>query len=281
MILVIGASGQVGRELVKQLAGRDVVGTGFQRAAGLVPLDLGDAPVVKRLILERKPEGILVPGGVTAVDWCEDHEADARRICVDGTAAICEAAAAVNAHVVHFSTDYVFSGKAGPYDESAMPDPISAYGRIKLDAERAAVRGAILRTSMVYSADPTSKNFRNFVVDNLRAGKPVKAFSDQSGSPTFAPALAAAAIEVLDRRLDGLWHLAGPEMLTRLEFARRVARAEGLDEGLIQPVTSGTFLLPAERPGIRGGLDVRRARNGLQSPVVPLEEALTVMGKRV
>lgn len=279
MILVVGASGQVGRALLKELAGREVVGTGHTRADGLTRLDLADAAAVKRLILDLKPSGILVPGGVTAVDWCEDHEGEARRICVDGTRAICEAAAAVQAHVVHFSTDYVFSGAAGPYDEAAIPDPISAYGRIKLDAERAADRGAVIRTSMVYSGDPTSKNFRNFVVGALQSGNPVRAFTDQSGSPTYAPALASAAVEILDNGLDGLWHVAGPEVLTRLEFARRVARAAGLEESLIVPVTSDEFPLPAARPGLRGGLAVRRARNHLQSPLISLDEALDLMRK--
>jgi len=252
--LVIGASGQVGKSLMRFL-GSDAVGTAHTRAAGsLVPLDLGNIGAVGRLVRELKPASIYVPGGVTAVDWCETHEAEARRICVDGTVAVREAAEAVGAHVVFFSTDYVYSGKSGPYTETDPPDPISTYGRVKLEAEKAAgPRFTTLRTSMVYSDDPDSKNFHNFVRDTLRAGKEVKAFSDQSGSPAYAPMVAAAAMAAMKGTRAGVIHAGGPEVLTRIVFARRVARAYGLPEDKIRPVTSEEFPMPAARPK-RGGL---------------------------
>lgn len=273
--LVIGASGQVGRNLMR-LLGPDAVGTAHTRASGtLIPLDLADTGAVSRLIREHKPSSIFVPGGVTAVDWCESHEAEARRICVDGTAAVREAAEAIGAHVVFFSTDYVFSGKSGPYGEEDPPDPISAYGRVKAEAEKAA--GGVftmLRTSMVYSDDPGSKNFHNFVRDTLRAGKDVKAFSDQSGNPTHAPSLAAAALEAAGSRPAGVIHACGPEVLTRFEFARRVARAYGLQEGRVRPVTSEEMAMPAARPK-QGGLKIgARSR---KFPTSPVDEALFVM----
>lgn len=271
--LVIGASGQVGKEL-KRFLGDEVVGTGHKRATGgLLPLDLADPEAVGKLIHEVRPECIFVPGGVTAVDWCETHEAEARRICVDGTVAVREASEAIGAHVVFFSTDYVFSGKAGPYGEKDPPDPISVYGRIKAEAERAAGdRCAILRTSMVYSDDPESRNFHNYVRDTLRAGGEVKAFADQAGSPTYATSLAVVTV-AMRQKWTGIHHVAGPEVLTRLEFARRVARAYGLDEHRIRPVTSEEMHLPAPRPK-RGGL---RSTRGAILRTASLAEALADM----
>jgi dTDP-4-dehydrorhamnose reductase len=253
--LVIGASGQVGKCLMR-LLGDDAVGTAHRRATGhLVPLDLADAVAVTRFIADLRPDRIFVPGGVTAVDWCETHEAEARRICVDGTVAVREAAEAVGALVVFFSTDYVFSGKSGPYSETDAPDPISAYGRVKLEAEKAAAggRSTILRTSMVFSDDPDSKNFHNFVRDTLRAGKELKAYSDQTGNPTYAPILARIASILHGTEGMGVFHVAGPEVLSRVEFARRVARAYGFDEGRVKPVTSEEMPMPAARPK-QGGL---------------------------
>jgi dTDP-4-dehydrorhamnose reductase len=278
--LVIGASGQVGKCLMR-LLGTDAVGTAHKRATGkLIPLDLSDVGAVGRLIREMKPEAIYVPGGVTAVDWCETHEAEARRICVDGSVAIKEAAEAIGARAVYFSTDYVFSGDSGPYDETDAPDPISAYGRVKLEAERAlGPRERILRTSMVYSDDPDSKNFHNFVRDTLRAGKEVKAFSDQTGNPTYAPDVAAAAMRLMSGKPGGLLHYAGPEVMTRVEFARRVARAYGLEEGLIRPVTSEELPLPAARPK-QGGLKVEAGALLLDRTPVTVEMALEEMKKR-
>jgi dTDP-4-dehydrorhamnose reductase len=252
--LVIGASGQVGKSLMRHL-GEEALGTAHTRATGkLIPLDLADSIAVTRLIDELRPQGIFVPGGVTAVDWCETHVAEARRICVDSTTAIRDAGQAIDAHVVFFSTDYVFSGKSGPYTETDPPDPISAYGRIKHEAEKAAGRRfTILRTSMVYSDEPDSKNFHNYVRDTLRAGKEVRAFSDQSGSPSYAPMVAACAIVAMRGARTGIVHAAGPEVLTRVGFARRVARAYGLEEDRVKPVTSEELPMPAPRPK-RGGL---------------------------
>jgi len=271
--LVIGASGQVGKALRRHL-GPETVGTGHKRAkGGLLPLDLADTQAVGKLIREVRPEGIFVPGGVTAVDWCETHEAEARRICVDGTVAVREAAEAIGAHVIFFSTDYVFSGKVGPYGEDDPPDPISVYGRIKLEAERAAGdKCAVLRTSMVYSDDPDSRNFHNFVRDTLRAGGEVKAFSDQSGSPTYAQSLVISEV-AMRKKWTGIHHVAGPEVLTRIDFARRVARAYGLGEARIRPVTSEEMRLPAARPK-QGGLKSTR-REYLYT--ASLDEALADM----
>ncbi len=276
-ILVIGASGQVGKCLLRELAGREVVGTGHARVApGLRKLDLADGAAVRALIRELRPEGILLPGGVTAVDWCEANEPLARKICVDGTRAVCEAASELGAQVVHFGTDYIYSGAHGPRREQDPPDPVSAYGRVKAEAEAAATVGVLLRTSMVYSDDPDSGNFHNFLVRTLRAGKAAKVYVDQSGNPTWAPALAKAAVEALDRRLAGIWNVAGPEVLTRVEMARRIVAAYGLDPALLQPVTSAEFVLPARRPST-GGLVLDKARAGLRSPLVPVAEALAAM----
>jgi dTDP-4-dehydrorhamnose reductase len=280
--LVIGASGQVGKCLMRKL-GADAVGTGHTRATGrLIPLDLADVGAIGRLIRNLKPEAIYVPGGVTAVDWCEAHEAEARRICVDGSVAIQEAALAVGANAVHFSTDYVFSGELfGPYEESDPPDPVSAYGRVKLEAERALGRHAcIIRTSMVYSDDPDSKNFHNFVRNTLAAGKEVKAFSDQAGSPTYAPDLAEAAIELQAMPPRGVIHYAGPEVMNRVKFAQLVARAYGLQESLIRAVTSDELPLPARRPKLKAGLRVGRGPHPLKKEPVTVEMALEDMKKR-
>jgi len=275
--LVIGASGQVGREL-KRFLGEEAIGTGHKRATGdLVPLDLADTEAVGKLIREIRPECIFVPGGVTAVDWCETHEAEARRICVDGTVAVREAADAIGAHAIFFSTDYVFSGKSGPYGEKDPPDPISVYGRIKTEAERAAGdQFAILRTSMVYSDDPESRNFHNYVRDTLRAGGEVKAFSDQAGSPTYATSLAVVVV-AMRQKWKGIHHVGGPEVMTRLEFARRVARAYKLDDSRIRAVTSEEMHLPAPRPK-RGGL---RSTRGAILRTASLAEALAdMLGKQ-
>jgi dTDP-4-dehydrorhamnose reductase len=277
--LVIGASGQVGRRLMNLLPG--AVGTGFTNAQGLMRLNLADADSVSANIAELRPDVIFVPGGVTAVDWCESHRAEAERICVDGSRAVQAMARRLRAFVIHFSTDYLFAGGDGPYREDAVPRPLNTYGQIKLAAERAVVEAggalAIVRTSMVYSHDPGGKNFAQFVRDGLAAGREVKAFTDQSGSPTYAPALARAVVEIAERRLEGVWNVAGPDVLTRHDFALRVARAFALPTDTLKAVTSADLPLPAKRPGLRAGLDVGKAQSELKSPMTGLADAVSDM----
>ncbi len=282
-ILVIGASGQVGRCLMKRLTAHEVVGTGFAHAQGLMKLDLADADSVGANIAEMHPDLILVPGGITAVDWCESNRAQAERVCVGGSRAVQSMARKIRAHVVHFSTDYLFPGGKGPYREDAPIRPLSAYGHVKYAAEQAIRESggsfAIVRTSMVYSHDPGGKNFCQFVRDRLAVAQEVKAFSDQTGSPTFAPALARAVIEIGERRLEGVWNVAGPDVLSRLQFAERVARAFALPTGSLRGVTSAELPLPAKRPGLHAGLDVSKAQRELRTPLLSVEQACAEMGR--
>ena len=277
--LVLGASGQVGGLLMRRLASRvETFGTGF-RPSSYPSIDLADSVAVDAYIHRIQPTHIFVPAGITAVDACESQFEAAWRICVDGTRTIQQTANRIGAFVVHFSTDFIYSGDHGPYTESACADPISAYGRIRLAAEQAAQEAggdfAIARTSMVYSDDLSGKNFVSFIRNNLSSGRSIKAFTDQAGSPTLAEDLASATIEVAERRLSGIWNLSGPEVMTRHAWAAQVARHFGLPEEMIEAVNSQSFVLPARRPGLQGGFNTQKAQRTLNSKFQSLCDALT------
>lgn len=259
--LVIGASGRVGRHLMRLLTARgdEAAGTYATRPfPGGVPLRIEDGAQVEALLRRIRPQVVFQPGSQTHVDACEERPGEARRINVEGVAHVARGCAAVGAYLVSFSTDYVFDGAEGPYAESAAPRPLSEYGRSKLAGEKAVTAPAtVIRTASVYEYFPGDGNFLMFVHDRLAAGQPVSCFTDQSGTPSYGPDVAAAALAVADRRLTGIMHAAGPEAMSRHAFALKVAAAFGFDPALVVATTHRETPQRAIRPARAGLISTR------------------------
>lgn len=252
--LVIGASGRVGRHLLRRTGG---IGTYASRPFdGGIHLAIEDAAEVEAVIGRVLPHVVFQPGSMTNVDACTERPGEATRVNVDGVVNVARACRAAGAFLVNFSTDYVFDGEAGPYAEDAEPRPISHYGHTKRLGELAGA-DVVIRTASVYDWWPGDGNFMMFVHDRLRAGRPVYGYTDQFGTPSYAPDVADAAIEIARQRRTGIAHVAGPEFLSRYEFARRVATSFGLDPGRIEPTTTAERRQVTPRP----------PRAGLVSPV--------------
>lgn len=279
-VLVIGASGQVGAAVTVRLheRGHDVVGTyhGVPQP-GTRWLDLTDVGATERLIAEVEPDWIVCPAGLTHVDRCEDHPDEAMAVNRDAPAAAARVAAKRGAGFVYFSTEYVFDGTAGPYAEDDPINPLSVYGRSKLEGERRAAaenpRTVVIRTTVVYGPEPQGKNFVYQMLRRARDGETTRAPRDQISSPTYNVDLAAATVELIERDFHGVLHVAGPAVLDRYAFAQEVCAVFGLDQGLVEPVETAALGQRARRP-LRAGLAINRARGLLRTPLRSPREAL-------
>src|SRR5205814_7472669 len=163
---------------------------------------------------------------------CEREPAATRLVNVEAPRTIAESIASTDTLLVVFSSEYVFDGAAGKYGEDDRRSPINEYGRQKVALEDIAIatgRGLVCRTSGVFRDDPKRKNFVYQLVDRLRSGETFDVPSDQLITPTYAPSLARAVVRLAERRQTGIYHVAGPEIMARLEFAQLVADAFGLD----------------------------------------------------
>lgn len=265
-ILIIGASGQVGGALLRQF-GSKAVGTFRSRSlAGLRHLDARNQLATRQLIRELQPRLVFFPAADPNVDWCElNPEESWRANVVPASHALAETTA-VGAHMIFFSTDYVFDGRAGPYGEQDEPNPQSVYARHKREVEDRVLQagGTIVRTTTVYGWEPVpGKNFVLRLVARLTAGEHVTVPSDQFATPTWSVELAAGAAAVAE--VSGIWHVAGPDLVSRDAFARLVADVFELDDSGIDPVTTDQMNQPALRP-LRGGLrtDKLRLHTGLK-----------------
>ena len=274
-VLVIGASGLVGRHVVEVLGPTRALPTYRGEVAGGLRLDITDQNASERVIANTSPSAVVLAAADAYVERCEAEPLETRRINVDAAAAIARASRAVGARLVVFSSEYVFDGSAGAYDEDDTRHPINEYGRQKVELEdiaRTDPRALICRTSGVFGPDPRGKNFVMQLCAALRAGKPFEVPTDQLITPTAASSLARAVIALCDRGNAGTYHVAGPEIMARVEFALLVAKTYGLPAGLITPRTSKQMGLRAERPP-RAGLRIDKLVRTI-GPVQALGDAL-------
>ncbi len=242
-ILLVGATGQLGRALRPVLAAHDVVALDSRQ------LDVRDADAVRTIHAARRPDAVLNCSAWTDVDGAEADPKGAFALNADGPRNLAEAAREHDAALLHVSTDYVFDGERdGPCVESDAPNPLQIYGQSKLAGERAVLetweRAWVVRTAWLYST--TGRNFA-LTMRGLAERGEVRVVNDQFGCPTYAPHLAAALGELLEGDAFGLRHLAGDGLASWWEFACTLFQAQGLDVR-VEPVTTDAFPRPAQRP---------------------------------
>ncbi|HZZ83566.1 MAG TPA: SDR family oxidoreductase [Anaeromyxobacteraceae bacterium] len=285
-ILVIGASGQVGRACAEAFvrAGHEVAGTCASRpVAGLLRLDLLDAAAVRATLDAVRPDAVVLSAALTNVDRCEDEPRLAEALNAETPAVVAEVARARGARVVQLSTEYVFDGEAGPYSEGDAPRPLQVYGATKLAGERVVLAASpdnlAVRTTVVFGHDPGGKNFVMQLRDRLGRGERMRVPADQVSSPTYAPDLADAIVRLLERGAAGVVNVVGPEVMDRHAFAVLAARALGLDPSLLDPVPTSALGQRARRP-LRVGLTIGLLRSLCGEVMRPTQEALLDVAAR-
>ncbi|MGZ4706125.1 MAG: dTDP-4-dehydrorhamnose reductase [Acidimicrobiales bacterium] len=243
-VLITGAGGQVGRELVDVFAGHDV--TGFDHRT----LDVADRDAVLGAVTSIRPDVIVNGAAYTAVDACETETDTAWAVNAMAVRHLADGARRVGARVCHISTDYVFDGtKPDPYVEWDQPNPASMYGRSKLGGElELSPDDTIVRTSWVCGF-----HGGNMVKTILRlAGEhdTLSFVDDQRGHPTFADDLASVVHRLVVDRRPGLFHVTNQGAVSWFEFAQAVLEAAGLDPARVSPVATADLepARPAPRP---------------------------------
>ncbi len=280
--VVIGGSGQIGGWLLHWLAarGHQAVGTyATVPFAGLVRLDSADLDGAAKWIRAQQPEVVFYPAGFTWVDECERDPSRCRAANLEQPLNLAHAARDLGARFVYFSSDYVFDGEAGPYDETSSPKPLSEYGRAKREAELTLAdllgdRALTLRTTWVYGPERQGKNFAYQLVRSLAAGKPLNCPSDQVSSPSYGPDVALAALTLVEQGRSGIVHVSNPEIMNRVDFARQVANTLGLDANLIVGKTTAELGQTAARP-LNSGLLTPKLNEWAPDTMRPLSACLT------
>jgi len=251
-VLITGGSGQLGRELVRRAPPHARLHVTWRRTPppDVGPeahrLDLADGQATLRLFQRVRPDVVVH----TASGFREETLA---QDVVAATRAVAEAARALGVPLIHLSTDLVFDGERAPYSEGDEPAPVHPYGHAKAEAERT-VRAlgpgaAIVRTSLLVRGTPPDRNSA-WVVEALRAGRPVELFADELRCPLAIEDLAAQVWELVALPAEeraGPWHLAGPEAISRFALGLLLAHYHGLDARLVRPAWQRDFPHPRPR----------------------------------
>jgi dTDP-4-dehydrorhamnose reductase len=246
-LLVIGAAGMLGQDLLAaaQAAGHEPVGL------DLPEIDITDADATEAAVRGVAPGAVVNLAGWTDVDGAEEREELAARVNAEGAGNVAAAAAAAGALAIQISTDYSFDGTATePYTESSPTSAIGAYGRTKLAGELAVAEAATPDFAIVRSSWLFGPHGNNFVDTIRRAGAErgeLSVVHDQVGCPTYTGHLATALVEIAERRLTGVLHVAGAGHCSWYELAVAALEAAGV-ECKVSKTTAAAYGLPAPRP---------------------------------
>jgi len=251
-VLITGAGGQLGRALVAQAPESATV-----RALSREELNIADAPAVDSALHEFRPDALINAAGFTRVDDAETQCEEAQRANATGPAMLAAACRRQGAWLVQVSTDYVFDGEQSrPYVPAAATNPLSVYGRTKLEGEEAVTRElpsqhTVVRTSWLYAAE--GRNFLTTMLRLMQSRPQLNVVSDQIGAPTSATGLARVLWAFTLRRASGLYHWCDSGVASWYDFAVAIGE-EAVAHGVLDssppilPIASVDYPTAARRP---------------------------------
>jgi len=291
-ILVTGSNGLLGQKITEAvLSGKqfNLVATSkglnrFKHDEGYryAEMDITNAEQVREVIGKFKPDAVIHTAALTNVDKCQVQQGLADQLNVEAVKILTEVCASHDIQFVHLSTDFIFDGAAGPYDESAAANPLSYYGGTKLEAEKivqySACRWAILRTILVYGviSDQNRSNIVLWAKSALEKGNPIKVVNDQWRMPTLADDLADSCLLAVEKGATGFFNISGKDMMSVSELVFRVASFWGLNSELITEVSSASLNESAKRP-VKTGFIIDKAVNELGYSPRSFEEGLALV----
>lgn len=292
-IIVTGANGMLGQRTVEYYSPKEnieLLATSIEDksvfdSVAYISCDIKSRENIKKVIYDYCPDFIIHTAAFTNVDLSEKMREDAWKINVKGVEYIAEAARAIDARIIHISTDYIFDGKNGPYDENALPNPIGYYGRTKLASENALkISGTlftILRTNVLYGIALNSRpDFVRWVINSLGNNEKIRIVKDQINNPTFIDDLVQAISKIIEFRKTGVYNIGGKEFLSRYEFTNRIAEYFNLDKNLITPIITKELNQPARRP-LKSGLLILKAETELGYKPHSISESLSVIKREL
>lgn len=256
-IAITGLSGVIGKKLREVLPKNipivDLYHTNASKGEAFENIehrkvDLGKLDDIERVLGDINPTAIIHLAAITHIDRCEEDRKNGKngavwRINVDATEKVAKVAKELGSYLMFYSTECVFDGERASYKENAKTNPKNWYGVTKMEAERRVLRycpdSSTVRSVITYYENDAGKTQFGFFLNKLRRGETVFAVTDQNATPTYTPDLVKASMIIIQRRLNGVFHIVPNKKITPFEFVNRLALKYGFDSKLIKEKTLG------------------------------------------
>ncbi|MEC7850104.1 MAG: dTDP-4-dehydrorhamnose reductase [Candidatus Neomarinimicrobiota bacterium] len=277
-ILITGASGQLGMSLKRIFNSKyEIISTtGNNNPTGSsMHLDVTNPMLFKEVMETTNPDLVINLAALTNVDLCEKNPELAYSINIGGMDNLVNA---FKGPIIHVSTDYVFDGEDGPYKEEDTTNPLNVYGLSKLESEKLLLdhseNSLVIRSNVIYDYSSKSEaSFLNWVVDSLTQEKEINVVEDQWNNPTWTGSLAVVIDRAIDTQLTGLVHWGDGDLVSRFDFANKIADVFNLKKSLIKPILTSELNQTAKRP-LKSGLKSDYAQNILNLEPPTIKECL-------
>lgn len=294
-VLITGSNGLLGQKLLDQLRNNNaynVIATAkgedryLEQGYTYESLDVTNRDEVIAIMEKYKPDHVIHTAAMTNVDACESNKELCKKLNVDAVQYFIEACQQTRAHFIHLSTDFIFDGADGPYDENAKANPLSYYGQTKLESEELLINSnidyAILRTIIVFGVvkDMSRSNIVLWAKGALENGQKINVVDDQYRNPTLAEDLATICILAMEKRAQGIYNASGKDFMSILEIVERIADFWNLDKSLITPISAETLNQAAKRP-VKTGFILDKSVNELGYNPHSFEEGLEIVNKQL
>ena len=282
-VLIIGASGRIGKEIYKIFNVEsnknffDIFGTFHSNpVTEFEKIDITDIDSVKNVINKIKPNIIIHTAGLIHPLTCEENKELAWEINVIGTKNILDCSREFKSKLVYISTDYVFDGKNNPYDELDQPNPLNYYGQTKFESEKLISSlddYLIIRTAWINDVEKNSSSFIMQLINSLKNNKSFIVPYDQFGSPTIPSNLSEIIYELIQQNKKGIFHVTGTTYISRFDFALKIAESFSLDKTLIQKVSTNDLNEKISRP-LEINLNLKKLKSLIKTKILSLDEQL-------
>ena len=280
--LVTGSAGLIGSQLVRDLekSGETVYScyNNMKPVNGIpTKLNLVNLEDISKIFKKIQPDVVIHSAALTDVEKCEMEPKLANSINVKSTEIIAKEAENFDSYLMYISTDYIFDGKKGSYKETDLTDPLNQYGKTKLSGEKTTEHNcskcSIIRTSTPFGTHSFKKTFPVWIFENLNNNNKINVLEDQFTSPTYVPNLTKMILEIIERKLEGVFHVSGSTKISRFEFAKIIATKLNLDSSLLNPVKISTMPWKATRP-IDSSLDVSKINTILKTKSYTIKQSI-------
>jgi len=295
-ILVTGSNGLLGQKLtflIKQKGDYHLIATGKgenrnpdKKGYQYQTLDITNPHDVQSVMSAVKPDFVINTAAMTNVDQCEEEKEACWSQNVSAVSYLAKACKEQNAFFLHLSTDFIFDGSDGPYDEEAEPKPISYYGESKLAAEEILLKSeidwAIARTVLVYGITPnmSRSNIILWVKKSLEQQKQIQVVNDQWRTPTLAEDLAMGCYLIIENNAKGIYNISGKDFLNPYQMAVMTAEFFELDQTYITETDGSKFKQKAKRPP-KTGFIIDKAINDLGYQPVTFKEGIAILDQQL